>query len=219
MSISESISDLTTIFWDHDGVLVDTEPLFYEATRLVLEDFGFALTQEYWIACQAKGYLLERVVPKSLASQLDFVAVRSKRDDIYSSFLASQDVISEGANEVLEKLGTRYRMALVTNTHRRFLNQLHGSGSLLDYFEQIVTGEICDKGKPDPEPYLRALKLMDVSPSAAAAIEDSAHGVTAALNAGLNCIVVRNKFMRGAQMEGVEMVVDSIRDLPEVIGV
>ena len=211
-------SSITTIFWDHDGVLVDTEPLFYEATRLVLEDHGFELTEEYWVDCQAKGYLLEKVVPKALASSLDFVAVRSKRDDIYSHFIVTRDVVVDGALEVLEQMGASYRMALVTNSHRRFLDQLHAKNSLLSNFEQIVSGDLCDKGKPDPEPYLRAMKLMNVESSSAVAVEDSFHGVTAALTAGLKCIVVRNDFMSGAGIEGVETIVDSIRDLPKTLG-
>ena len=207
------------LLWDQDGVIVDTEPWFYEATRLALGELDIPLSRPHWHICQAKGFGLEQVVRRSPISLLDFGEIRAHRDDIYAGFLESEDVLVNGADEVLSYLGKHFRMALVTNSLRRFVDQLHSAGTLLDHFEHVVTGSECTKAKPHPELYLRALELLDASPSAAIAVEDSPRGLRAARAAGVSCLVVRSEFMRDADFEGARAIVDSIRDLPRALAV
>ena len=207
------------LLWDQDGVIVDTEPWFYEATRLTLAEHDIPLTRPHWHACQAKGLGLGQVVRQSSISLLDFGEIRAHRDDVYASFLESEDVLVDGVDEVLSYLGEHFRMALVTNSLRRFVEQLHAGGTLLDHFEHVVTGSECTKAKPHPELYLRALELLDAPPSAAIAVEDSPRGLRAAQAAGVSCLIVRSEFMRDADFEGARGVVDSIRDLPSALGV
>lgn len=207
------------LLWDQDGVIVDTEPWFYEATRLTLGEHDIPLPRSHWHACQAKGLGLEQVVPPSSVSSLDFARVRADRDDVYAAFLESEDVLVDGADEVLSYLGQYFRMALVTNSIRRFVEQLHAGGTLLDHFEHVVTGSECTKAKPDPQVYLRALELLDAPPSAAIAVEDSPRGLRAARAAGVSCLIVRSEFMGDADFEGARGLVDSLRDLPRALGV
>ena len=207
------------LLWDQDGVIVDTEPWFYEATRLTLDEHDIPLSRLHWHACQAKGLGLGHVVRESSVSQLDFARVRADRDDFYAGFLESEDVLVDGAEEVLSYLGKHFRMALVTNSLRRFVEQLHAGGTLLDHFEHVVTGSECTNAKPHPELYLRALELFDAPSSAAVAVEDSPRGLRAAQAAGVSCLVVRSEFMREARFDGARGVVDSIRDLPRALGV
>ena len=82
------------LLWDHDGVIVDTEPWFYEATRLALGEHDIALSRSHWHRCQVKGLPLEQVVPESSVALLDFARVRVHRDDIYAGFLESEDGLS-----------------------------------------------------------------------------------------------------------------------------
>ena len=207
------------LLWDQDGVIVDTEPWFYEATRLTLAEHDILLTRSHWHACQVKGLGLEQVVPPSSVSSFDFAKIRADRDDVYAAFLESEDVSVDGADEVLSYLGQYFRMALVTNSLRRFVDQLHAGGTLLDHFEDVVTGSDGTKAKPDPQIYLRALELLDASSDAAVAVEDSPRGLRAAQAAGVSCLIVRSEFMRDADLEGARGLVDSLRDLPRALGV
>ncbi len=207
------------LLWDQDGVIVDTEPWFYEATRLTLAEYDVLLTRSHWHVCQVKGLGLEQVVPSSSVSSLDFARVRADRDDVYAAFLESEDVLVDGADEVLSYLGQYFRMALVTNSLLRFVHQLHSGGTLLDHFEHVVTGSDGTKAKPDPEIYLRALELLEAPPSAAVAVEDSPRGLHAARAAGVSCLIVRSEFLRDADFEGARAIVDSLRDLPRALGV
>ncbi len=61
-----------------------------------------------------------------------------------------------------------------------------------DTFSAIVTGDIVERGKPDPEPYLMAARMLGVHPEDCLAIEDSNTGTISAVAAGCAVLVVPN---------------------------
>jgi beta-phosphoglucomutase-like phosphatase (HAD superfamily) len=79
--------------------------------------------------------------------------------------------------------------ALVTMSYERFVAPILAHlpvGS----FRVVVTGDSVTRGKPDPEPYLTAARLLAVEPAACVAIEDSDPGATSAAAAGCPVLVV-----------------------------
>jgi beta-phosphoglucomutase len=61
---------------------------------------------------------------------------------------------------------------------------------ITDYFQSIIGGEDVEKGKPDPEVFLKAAAGLGVAPEDCVVFEDSAAGAEAALRAGMRCIIV-----------------------------
>lgn len=201
------------ILWDHDGVLVDTEPWFFEATQRTLRDFGVEVSREHWLTCQARGLGLNEVAVTSDSVDLDIDEIRRVRDDLYEQLLRDNEVVIAGAADVLQQMADHFRMALVTTSLRRFVDQLHLNTSLLDHFEHVITAEDCSRHKPDPEPYLRAMQLLGATAAQSIAVEDSLRGLTSAISAGLRCFVLRSDFMP-SEFDGAHAVLDDIRELP-----
>ena len=211
--------DIDFVLWDHDGVLVDTEPKFFEATRSTLSDFGVEVSHEHWLSCQARGQGLGHVVASSNSAQLDVGELRRLRDDLYDQLLKDDDVLIEGAAEVLGQLAEHFRMALVTTSERRVVDRLHANTSVLQHFEYVITDEDCSRRKPNPDPYLRAMELLGARPARSVAVEDSRRGLTSAISAGLRCFIVRSEFMTGYDFEGAHAVLDDIRELPSGLAI
>ena len=202
------------VLWDHDGVLVDTEPWFFEATRRTLRDYGVDVTKEDWLSCQAEGQGLAHLASRAGFGPLAVPGIRSVRDDLYETLLDENDVLIDGALDVLSHVGQHCRMALVTTSLRRFVDQLHANTTVLDHFEFVVTAEDCSKHKPDPEPYLRAMELLGATAARSVAVEDSRRGLASATAAGVRCFVVGSPFMATYDFEGAHAVLNDIRDLP-----
>jgi len=78
----------------------------------------------------------------------------------------------------------------VTGCGRNQLDVVHGEGDLLSFFDLIVTSDDCAGFKPDPEPYLTAIRKLGVNAERSIAIEDSPRGLASAQAAGVSCIVV-----------------------------
>ena len=83
----------------------------------------------------------------------------------------------------------------------------------------IITAEDCNRHKPDPEPYLRAMELLGATPARCVAVEDSRRGLTSAISAGVRCFVVRSEFMSDYDFEGAHALLDDLRELPSGLAI
>src|SRR5262249_6269775 len=126
------------VLWDNDGVLVDTETLFFEITCEAFAYLGLTLTKEIW----GSQYLTEGKSSRQIALALGAGAlvesVFMKRNETYRQRLAQPAAIRPLVRETLAALRGRMRMAIVTGCDRDQLNLVHASSGLLDCFELIV---------------------------------------------------------------------------------
>jgi HAD superfamily hydrolase (TIGR01509 family) len=193
------------ILWDNDGVLVDTERLYYQATREVLACVGVALGEEQYIELflrQSRGawHLAEAAgVPAA-----EIPALRARRDELYSRLIAAGPVAIPGVEAIVRRLAARYRMAIVTSSDH--FHQIHRDRSFLDLFELVLTPADYQHSKPNPEPYLRAVERMGLPAAQCLVIEDSERGLRAAKAAGLTCWAVPSSFTAACAFEGADRV-------------
>jgi HAD superfamily hydrolase (TIGR01509 family) len=182
---------IRAVLWDNDGVLVDSETVFFEVTRTAFARLGLVLTKELW----GTQYLGEgrstRDIARSLgASPADIAPVIDKRNEQYRSMLEYPPAIRPKVPEILGALSGRVRMAIVTGCHRDELYLMHASSGLLRFFDTVITGDDYDDPKPKPGPYLAAVKAMDLDAKACIAVEDSQRGLVSATTAGISCMIV-----------------------------
>jgi HAD superfamily hydrolase (TIGR01509 family) len=206
------------IFWDNDGVLVDTEKYYFEANRQILKKAGVELTKELYIdlfLIQAKGawHLLD---PKKYSAEF-IQNLRKERDNLYYELLLTRDILIDGTEEILASLSERYKMAVVTSSKPMHFNAIHFRTGLLKYFSFVISPDDYTKFKPDPEPYLIALKRMEVSLAESIAIEDSRRGLLAAKAAGLECIIVPNELTKTSDFTEADYVLSDIRQLTQIL--
>lgn len=205
---------IKAIFWDNDGLLVDTEPLYFRATQYVLGTVGIPLTKEQYIdlfLVQGKGawhLAAERGISPSAIEQL-----RHARNAIYSRLLSRKALIIAGVREVLEALHRMYLMGIVTSCEPDHFALIHQATGLLPYFHFVLTASDCTHSKPHPEPYLRALERSGCRKEECLVIEDSERGLTAATQAGLRCIVVPSDLTRGGRFAGAYKVLENLSEL------
>ncbi|HEY4786040.1 MAG TPA: HAD family phosphatase [Bacteroidales bacterium] len=206
------------IFWDNDGILVDTEKYYFEATRRILQKVGFELTRELYIELflvQAKGawHLLD---PEKYSAGY-ILDLRKERDDLYHEYLRTREILIDGIEELVAGLSKKYRMAIVTSSKSKHFYAIHERTGLLKYFEFVVTPDDYTKYKPDPEPYLLAMQKMGVSGSESIAIEDSRRGLMAARAAGMQCIIVKNELTETSDFSEADYVLTHIRELTRIL--
>jgi len=183
--------------WDNDGVLVDTEILFYETTRVAFARLGLDLTKEIW----GRQYLGEGKSSREIAALLGgdpgrIADVMAERNGQYLQVLGQPPAVRPQVRETLDELSGRVRMAIVTGCHRDQLQLMHRSSGLIGFFEAIVTGDECTHPKPHPALYLAALKALGVSARRCLAVEDSPRGLASARAAGVPCVVVPTDLTR-----------------------
>ena len=209
---------IKAILWDNDGVLVDTERLYFQATREILARAGVDLTQEMFVEYSLKKgksvwhLAVEKGTPPDQVGRM-----REERNARYGQLLREENTVIKGVAETLPKLH-QFAMGIVTTSRREHFDIIHRASGLLQYFAFTLTREDYEKSKPDPEPYLRGLEKMGVERSECIVIEDSKRGLTAATRAGLRCLVIPTALNRGDDFSEAYRVLDAITDVtPELL--
>ena len=191
------------VLWDNDGVLVDTESLFFETTRRAFARLGLDLTKELW----GLHYLGEGKTSREIAVLMGgdenrIAPTIEERNQQYRQVLGQPPPVRPQVRETLGLLFGRVRMAMVTGSPRDQLQLMHVGSGLLAHFDPIVTGDECAQPKPHPELYLTALKILDVDPSRCVAIEDSPRGLASSTAAGIACMFVPTELTRTGAFAG-----------------
>jgi HAD superfamily hydrolase (TIGR01509 family) len=204
-----------TILWDNDGVLVDTEGLYFRACQIALKTVGVELT-----LVQFKEMSLRRGESTlKLAAEVGFSAeeiacLRSERDRLYAESLATESCVIEGAEEVLQSLHGRVRMGVVTGSRRDHFEMAHAKSGLMKYMDFIITHEDYRNTKPHPESYLTAMARHGLRPNQCIVVEDAERGLVAATAAGLPCLIVLSEWTKDGDFRGACRVLESIREVP-----
>ena len=123
--------------------------------------------------------------------------------------------MKSGVNEILTFLKDNgKKIALASSTRREVvLAELRDAG-VLDFFDEVVTGDMVTKSKPDPEIFLTACEKIGVAPDRCYAIEDSFNGIRSASGGGLHAIMVPDLLPADEEMRGLaETVQDSLHDV------
>ena len=201
------------ILWDNDGVLVDTEELFFEATRRILAGVGVTVSREMFVEhSMTRGTSLF-----DLADGQDVERLRANRDDLYGGMLSERSHAMPGAEEVLSALHGKVGMGVVTSSRRGHFETMHARTGFQKYFDFVLTREDFGETKPSPEPYLTAIRRHAIDPAEAIVVEDSIRGLQSALAAGLRCIVVPNDLTRGSDFAGATTICGSLSELPALL--
>jgi HAD superfamily hydrolase (TIGR01509 family) len=209
---------IEAIFWDNDGVLVDTERLYFEATKRVLAGVGVPLTEEAFV----ETLLVRAVGPWHLAvekgiAEADIPALKRKRNEVYSSLIASSDITVPGALETLRRLAGRVRMAIVTSSRREHFELIHRKTGILSTIDFTLDAEDTVRYKPDPDPYLRALERSGVAAERCLVVEDSERGLASAVAAGIRCAVIPRGLSKKGRFEGAWKILSDITEVAELV--
>jgi HAD superfamily hydrolase (TIGR01509 family) len=205
------------LFWDNDGVLVDTEYLYYQASAEVLAEVNIHLTREQFIdiSLQQGQSVFDLARHRYRPDRID--RLRERRNRRYSDLLRQGVPPMAGVTETLQQLHGQVKMAIVTSSQRRHFDLIHRHTELLGFFDFILTREDYTYSKPHPEPYLTALDKSNCAPRHCVVIEDSERGLHAAVAAGLNCVVIPGELNRQSNLTAAAKILKNISDLPEVI--
>lgn len=205
---------IEALFWDNDGVLVDTEHLYFEATRQVLATVDIRLSEDDYrelFLQQGRGawHLAEA---RGLGAR-ELQALKERRNALYAELIAAAPRVLPGVLDVVSALHGRYRMGIVTSSRRDHFEIIHRGTGLRDYFDFVITADDCPRTKPCPDPYVRAIQAGGVERAACLAIEDSRRGLDAATAAGVRCVIVPSRLTRAQDFDGAWRKLDSVRDL------
>jgi HAD superfamily hydrolase (TIGR01509 family) len=209
---------IKAIFWDNDGVLVETEHLYFKATQHALSLAGIPLTEEQYIELfLVQGRGAWHLAEEKGATPTEIDRLRKERNAFYARLLLEAPRLVAGIADVLDELRDKYIMGIVTSSRKDHFDLIHQSTGLLKYFDFVLTADDYARTKPDPDPYLEAIERSGVDRTACVAVEDSERGLESATRAGIRCIIVPTSLTRCGRFVGAHHVLGSVSEIPPVL--
>lgn len=209
------MKDFAVIF-DNDGVLVDSEHISLIAYRRAIQEQGVDLREEdddrY---CGLTDADIIREMVKVYDKNLDLALFSSRKNDLYYELAeASALPAFPGAREfILSLRGEDVPYALASSGSRKKIAFNLGRAGLDDLFDLVVSGEDFERGKPDPQIFLKAAERLGVPPARCAVIEDSINGLLAARAAGALAVGITNTFAAEKLAAYSDLLVASMAEL------
>jgi beta-phosphoglucomutase len=217
---------LRAIIFDCDGVLVDSEPLHFAAFRKTLGPEGERLTEELYkeryLALDDRGAFTKFY--QEAGRPLDVVTLKNlidKKAEVFQELVGSEGILPYPAvPEFVMALAQRYPLAIASGARRHELEMIAETAGIRPYFEAIISADDVEKGKPDPESYLKAIDALNATGKRATpikadecvVIEDSKQGIASAHGAGMKCVAVATSYP-SFELSAADLVVPSISAL------
>lgn len=214
---------LEAIIFDCDGVIADTEPLHLAIFQKVLEEEGILLTEEQYygqyLALDDRGCFTRAFAENEKSLSEAKLTDLIKRKAAYVEPVMKSDLrLFAGAGEFIRQAAESYPMAVASGALRHEIELILRHGNLRDSFSVIISAEDVANSKPHPEPFLKALSLLNesraevIEPTNCLVIEDSIHGIRAAHLAGMLCLAVTNSYS-SEHLSEADMIVETLENL------
>ncbi len=180
------------VIFDCDGTLVDSMSVHFDAwcEALAIHGAGGVFKEDVFFAMGGRP-TMDIVVELNdeYDLRLDPVAVAQAKRECFLKRLHQVTLIDEVA-AFAESLRGKLPMAIATGGSRMVIEKTLQALEISDWFDEVVTADDVVNGKPAPDIFLKAAKLLGVHPSRCLALEDAPAGITAARLAGMQVIAI-----------------------------
>ncbi len=208
------------VIFDMDGVLVDTEPVYYKRLEDFLISRGYAFPRA----------VLDRLVGES--SRKTFSILKQADPAFYDSEetyrrdyrayhqgqrIAYRELANPHVHQTLNQLkNSGWRLALASSSPRANIEQVLRELAILPLFEVIASGNDFRESKPNPEIYLHVAAQLHAKPRQCTVIEDSTYGIQAAIRAGMRVLAKRDQ-RYGFDQSPAHALFDDLAEIPALL--
>jgi HAD superfamily hydrolase (TIGR01509 family) len=210
------LTEKHVIIFDMDGVLFDSEPLHCQYEDSLFRKMNINASTDQKKQFVGLGDLKFWTLLKELFNLDEPLEELLKYDskERINFFKHHNTPVMAGSGTLLENLhSSGFRMALASSSLTEIIDMNLLRSGYSRYFEIRVSNGMVKKGKPDPDIFLYAASLMNTEPSNCVVIEDSEHGIKAALSAGMRCIALKNDPDSIQDVSSADMIVRNLSEI------
>jgi len=182
---------MAALLFDLDGTLLVSDPIHETVFRELWAERGLPYSDDFYEQ-HIHGRQNLDVFAEFLPDEPDPLALHQRKEAMFRARLPRPFPAMPGVKELVALAAAKgWHTAIVTNAMPENAAAMLGAIGLDDAFDTIVSGEECARAKPDPEPYLEAMRLLGEPPERCIAFEDSPSGVRAAAASGAYTLGIR----------------------------
>ena len=206
------------VIFDMDGVIVDSEPRHERAFLEVLRELGYGDNHGFdfsqYVGLTDRQLWLDFIDRHKPPHTLEVLSAM-KRERVLA-ILRQDEPLFHGLPELIEKLATEYRLGVASGSEPQVVEAVLKIKSLRRYFSVVTTASEVPRGKPAPDIFLRAAKLLGVPVEQCWVIEDSKPGVAGGLAAGMKVIAITNTHP-AEELNHATLVVNDYEEIAQIL--
>jgi HAD superfamily hydrolase (TIGR01509 family) len=216
---------LRAVIFDFNGIIVDDEPIHFQLFQKVLREEGIILSEEAYYArylgFDDKGAFSAayRENNRTLGDK-QLGALIERKAAYYQDAIRNHVAIFPGVKKLIAALSGNLPLAVASGALRQEIETILSTADLFGCFRAVIASEDVEKGKPEPEIFLKALAQLNadaansdpISAAQCVVIEDSKEGIKGARRAGMRCLAVSNSHPAELLSEA-DAIVKSLEDV------
>lgn len=184
---------ITTVIFDMDGILFDTERLVLDNWKQVAGRRGISGIEDAFMECIGTTMTATREIAKRhFGEDFPFDEFAKEASEVFHEAVERDGMpVKAGAGELLDYLKQNgYKIGLASSTRRAVVEEDLRMAGFLPYFDVVMGGDMITHSKPDPEIFLACCEKLGSVPEETLVIEDSYNGIRAANRAGMTAFMV-----------------------------
>lgn len=205
---------ISCVIFDMDGVIIDSEPIYFDILGELFLDLGLELTKEEHNSYVGSSDMWP-TVKERYNLDIDIDEIHATVQEKYLNFIRNEfdQGPIPGVKEVIERLHhDGMPLVLASSSEMNNIEVVLTKLDLLQYFDMRVSGADLETSKPHPEIFEVACKLAETPPEECLVIEDSRNGVQSAKAAGTRVIGFRNPNSGDQDLSDAHWIIDSFED-------
>ncbi len=211
---------ITSLIFDMDGVLVDSEPTHKRIEQQLYQQVGLHISyQEHMSMVGMSSQNTWAMLKKKYGFMPSVSEMVKRKKDTYRNILANTNEIPlvEGVKPVLQKLAQKYTLSVASSSSLENITIVLEKYALKKYFSKQTSGQEVPYSKPKPDIFLLASERISTPPKNCLVIEDAANGVKAAKSAGMWCIGFQNPNSGTQDLSLADKIVHHYQELEQAI--
>ena len=183
---------IKAVLFDLDGVVIDSEPLYATAEKKLFHEYGISIPEDDWklFRGSTEGEFYQLAIDRYHIREDKEILMDTGRKLVRQQF---NDKLSfmPGFQSLMNRIiSFGLKTGLVTSSPGPMFDLVNHLLQVEQYFQEIIYGGMTRYSKPHPEPYLHMMDLLKVVPDECVILEDSVHGLNAAVASGAHVIAL-----------------------------
>lgn len=216
---------ITTVIFDMDGLMFNTEPIYFQCYQKAAGELGLNFTFELFETCIGISTdEAEKIIRNYFGKTVDVPALNAACYANFAKHIERHGIeFRPGAKEAIEYFYDRgLKLAVASSNVTRWVEELTRRNGVRKYFLSVLTSDDVENPKPDPELYLRTAQILHSDVTECLVFEDSVAGATAAISAGMRtCVVPQlkqpNSFVKANAFKIYKSLEDIYPDMDELL--
>jgi beta-phosphoglucomutase len=205
------MKNLKAILFDFDGTLADTMEDNFIAWKNAFLNFGVCIERDDYFPLEGMNLIeIAKRISKRYKANITPTSVVESKNKYYLKNHSFK--LYPGVQELIEQVKKDGKLIAIVSASPREKLEKTAPKEFLRKFDAVISGDDTKNGKPNPEPYLTAMKMLNLSPEECIVLENAPLGIKAAKAAGAYCIAITTTLKREFLQEA-DKIINNLKEM------